>query len=138
MEIRVRQRLMCHAVTALPEKHPWLNHFTLYVIKRDIDDDRWYISTWFSASPTRYLCKDGFWRYGISDYEEKFGTLDQQSWTDEDHKEAQELHEKFNEDRYYSETDALAMADIYASKMFVRTHGIEAALALKFNSDDDS
>jgi hypothetical protein len=138
MKFTVRRKNTCHAITALPEGHPWLQHFTLYVMKFRMDNDNsWVIAEYFSPVPHRYLCKDGMWRYGISDYNTKFGTLDSQEYTDEDFAEAEKLRRQFNADRYYTEEEAIKQATIYAPKMRVNRSGIADALALKYESEDD-
>lgn len=120
MDFEIRSAIMCHAITGLPKGHPWQQYFTLWVARRKMEKDQWYITDSMpgTSSYPRYLCRDGRWRHGVVDYEKKFGWLDDQLWTDEDRDQYHKLLDQFNEDRSFTEeATALAFAAQYAPLM---------------------
>lgn len=125
----------CYVITPLPAGHPWIEQFCLYVLRVDIDGDRWFISDWPNSSPRRWLCKDGKWRMGIFDYDSKFSTLDDQLYTDKEWKEVEQLHEKFNNDRYYGEAEAISFAYNFAPQLKSYRDTVQDALELEYDQN---
>jgi hypothetical protein len=134
-----------YTIYALPLDHEDADRFSLDVVyvkpahdPADEDDSGlWCVVESDHSSIRKYLCRDGKWRYGVSDYDPYFGHVDSQLWTDIRWKQHEELLDQFNHDRYMFVYQATKIAMKHISSHTVNGWTAQQVLAAERKDQQD-